>query len=322
MNKQLLCLFLFLSGALALPGQSFEVGMEFVTGPARTSVRGDLASMVGFSEIELSEDIVDSAFASFNIDAPRWIEELYPGIRITVEGEVNKKVSRNIPGVRFFARYHWFGASFTVSEPRLTEPKESARLKNQLKSVRLALGGKADELAEHLARMAAADVQRNEPFFSKRYDLEGYVHLKKLLLGDQLIAEWGDGGNGSLDFEVTSGIRFTADPSPVVDLGSILFVSETLDSLMEGGILAPVEHITDDIAEAIQNVVFGKFKDPRTVPSLGWFARGHLLANLSRSLTVVAGAELSVANHLSTRGTGPMTSLYGFVGLRINVLGK
>jgi len=322
MNKQFILSALLCLLGCSLSGQAFEVGMEMVTGPARTSVRGDLASMVGFSEIELSEDIVDSAFATFNIDAPRWIEELYPGIRISVDGEVNKKVSRNIPGLRFFVRYQWFGGSFTISEPRLTEPKESARLKNQLKSVSLALGGKADELAEHLANMAVADAQRNDPFFSKRYDLEGYIHLKKLFMGDRLIAEWGDRGNGSLDFEVTSGIRFTADPSPVVDLGSLLFVSETLDSLMEGGILAPIENVTDDIAVAIQNVVFGKFKDPRTVPSLGWFARGHLVANLSRSLAVVAGAELSVSNHLSVKGTKAMPSYYGFVGFRVNLLGK
>lgn len=322
MNMRFIFFIALAFGTLPLPGQHFEVGMELVTGPARTSVRGDLASLVGFSEIELSEDIVDSAFTTFNIDAPRWLEELYPGIRITVDGEVNKTVSRNIPGVRFFARYRWFGASFTVSEPRLTEPKESAKLKNQFKSISLALGGKADELAEHLARMAAADAQRNTPFFSKRYDVEGYVHLKKLFLGDQPILEWGQNGNGSLDFEVTSGIRFTADPSPVVDLGSLLFVSETLDSLMEGGLLAPVENITDGIAEGIQNVVFGKFKDPRTVPSMGWFIRSHLLANLGKSLALVAGAELSLGNHLATKGTKPMPSYYGFIGFRINVLGK
>ena len=312
----------FLLTAVTLKGQSFQAGMEMVTGPASTTVKGDLADMVGFSEIEITDDVVDSAFAQAGIDAPRWVQELYPGIRIDVEGEVNKKVKRYIPGLRFFARYRFIGASFTISEPRLTEPLESKKLSNQIKAIRLSLAGKADELAEHLALVAVEDAKRVDPFFSKRYDLEAYVHLKKLFLGDQLIAQWGKGGNGSLDFEVTSGVRFTADPSPVVDLGSVLFISEHLDSLMQGPLLDPVENITDEIAVAIQNVMFGKFKDPRTVPSMGWFARGQLLANMSPALALVAGGELSVNNHLSVKGTKPMVSYYGFFGFRINVIGR
>ena len=136
------------------------------------------------------------------------------------------------------------------------------------------------------------------------------------------MAEWGKQKNSYLDFEVTSGVRFTADPSPVLDLGSLLFVQEKLDSLMEGGLLNQVENITDQIAEGIQNVVFGKFKDPRVVPSWGWFVRPELVANFGSGLSVVGGAEMSINNHTSIKGTKPMFSVYAFAGVRVNVLGK
>ncbi len=299
-----------------LQAQSLEMGVETVTGVARTTFKGSLAEIAGFSEVEITEGIVDSALTNAGIDAPRWLKELFPGIRIEVTGDINKKVSRNVNGVRFFARYRFLGGSFTISDPRLTEKPEARKLKNQIKSVRLSLAGKAEELAEHLALLALEDATKTEPFFSKRYDLEAYLHLKQLFMPDRVIVEWGKNRNAFLDFEVTPGIRFSADPSPVVDLGSVLLISEKLDSLMEGGILRPVENTTDQIAEAIQNVVFGKFKDPRTVPAMGGFVRGELLANFGSGFSAVVGADLSFSRHTSINGTRPMWSTYAFVGLR------
>ena len=313
---------LLLLGTADLSAQNFEVGMQTVIGPAYSTFRGDLSEMVGFSEIELTDGQVDSALMRANVNAPRWLQELFPGIRIEVTGEAAKKLSRTIPSVRFFARYKFIGGSFTVSEPRLTEPLESKKLKNQLKAIRLSLAGKAEALAEHLAVVAIADADRVDPFFSKRYDLEAYVHIKKLFLGEDPFLEWGKRSNNTLDWELTGGVRFTADPSPVVDLGSVLFIRERIDSLMEGGILTPVENITDEIAGAIQNIVFGKFKDPRVVPSMGWFLRGELPANFGGAFSAVGGAELSIHQHLAIKGTRPMFSFYGFVGLRWAILGK
>lgn len=320
--KKLGLLIIMILGGAELSGQAFEVGMETVVGPAYSTFRGELAQMVGFSEIELTEGQVDSAMARANINAPRWLQELFPGIRIEVAGDVTKKLSRTVPAVRFYARYKFIGGSFTVSEPRLTEPLESKKLKNQFKAIRLSLAGKAEALAEHLAVVAIADADRVDPFFAKRYDLEVYVHVKKLLLGEDPFLEWGKRGNNTLDWELTGGVRFTADPSPVVDLGSVLFIRERVDSLMEGGILRPVENITDEIAGAIQNIVFGKFKDPRVVPSLGWFLRGVVPANFGGAFSAVGGAELGINQHLAVKGTRPMFSVYGFVGLRWAMLGK
>ena len=300
--------------------QLFQVGMETVTGPAVTSFKGDLASVIGISEIEVSDGIIDSAFASIDVDAPKWLRELFPGVRIEVEGDINRKLTRNVKGVRFFARFKWFGGSFTVSDPRLTVPQESKKLKNQLKAIRLSIAGNADELAEHLAVVALADANRVSAFFSNRYDLDAYFHFKKFILGEQPIMEFGK--NNSIDFEATAGMRFTVDPSPIVDLGSLLFVSERLDSLMEGRLLDPVENITDEAAEAVQNIIFGKFKDPRTVPSLGWFIRSQLLVNLGGSFSITPGFSMSINKHLAVNGTKPMTSFYGFVGLRWHVIGK
>ena len=299
-----------------LQAQSLEMGVETVTGVARTTFRGSLAEIAGFSEVEITDGIVDSALTNAGIDAPRWLKELFPGIRIEVTGEINKKLSRNVNGVRFFARYHFLGGSFTISDPRLTEKPEARKLKNQMKSVRLSLAGKAGELAEHLALLALEDATKTEPFFSRRYDLEAYLHLKRLFMPGQAILEWGKNRNASLDFEVTPGIRFSADPSPVVDLGSVLLISEKLDSLMEGGILRPVENTTDQIAEAIQNVVFGKFKDPRTVPAMGGFVRAELLASFGNGVSAIVGADLSFSRHTSINGTRPMYSTYAFAGLR------
>lgn len=307
------------ASALTLGAQSLEMGVETVTGVARSSFRGSLADVLGFSEIEISEGIVDSALADAGIDAPRWLKELFPGIRIEVAGDIDKKVSRNITGARFYARYKFFGGSFTISDPRLTEKPEAQKLKNQLRSVRLSLAGKAEELAEHLALLALADATKAEPFFSKRYDLEGYLHLKRLFLPGRVLLEWGKNRNAYLDFEVTPGIRFTADPSPVIDLGSVLLISQKLDSLMEGGILRPVENTTDQIAEAIQNVVFGKIKDPRTVPSMGGFLRAELLANFGGGISAVVGSDLSFSRHTSIKGTRPVSSIYAFAGLRWSV---
>jgi hypothetical protein len=306
----------------AAQGQLFEAGMETTIGPAFSTFRGDLAEMVGFSELEITKGQLDTAFAEFNLSAPQWLRNLFPGIRIEVDQEISKKLTRNVKSVRFFGRFKWVGGSFTVSDPRLTEPLESRKLKNQLKAVSLSISGKAGELAEHLAEVALADATRVNPFFEKRYDIEAYVHLKKIVLGDDPLLVFGSRKNSSLDFELTAGARFTADPSPVVDLGSILFIAERLDSLMEGGLLAPVEELTDKIAVAVQNVVFGKFKDPRIVPSTGFFLRGVVPVNFGGDFSVIAGAEFSVNNHTSIKGTRPMTSTHGFAGLRWNVVGK
>ncbi|MCO6477319.1 MAG: hypothetical protein J5I94_11890 [Phaeodactylibacter sp.] len=316
MTRTILPAFLLAFLPFILPAQHLEVGVETVTGVARTTFKGSLAEIAGFSEVEITEGIVDSALTNAGIDAPRWLKELFPGIRIEVTGDINKKVSRNINGVRFFARYRFLGGSFTISDPRLTEKPEAKKLKNQIKSVRLSLAGKAEELAEHLALLALEDATKTEPFFSKRYGLEAYLHLKQLFMPDRVIVEWGKNRNAFLDFEVTPGIHFSADPSPVVDLGSVLLISEKLDSLMEGGILRPVENTTDQIAEAIQNVVFGKFKDPRTVPAMGGFVRGELLANFGSGFSAVVGADLSFSRHTSINGTRPMWSTFAFAGLR------
>lgn len=316
MKKIWLCYFALFS-AYALQGQGFEFGMESVIGGSYTTFKGDLSKMVGFSELEITSDQIDTAFVRYDIDAPRWLKELFPGLRIDLKDqEVKKNLSRSVSSVRFFAKYKWIGGSFTISAPRLTERQESMKLKNQIKAVRLSISGQAEALSEHLAVMALADVNRIKPFFNKRYDLEVYAHLKQLFMGDQVLLEWGDRKTRTLDLELTTGIRFTADPSPVVDLGNILFVRERLDELMEGGILNSVEGVTDKIAEAIQNVVFGKFRDPRIVPSLGWFARAELPLNFGSGFSVVAGTELSLNNHLTIKGTSPMFSAYGFLGMR------
>ena len=302
--------------------QVFEAGMETTFGPAYTTFKGDLAQMVGFSEIEITNEDVDEAFEKFDLNSPRWLRELFPGLRIEVDEEVKRQLSRSVSSVRFFARVKWIGVGLTISDPRLAERQESKKAKNQLKSLRLSVAGDSDGLAEHLALVAATDATQVKPFFSKRYDFEAYVHLKKLFLGDEVLMEWGKKGGAFLDAEVVSGLRFAADPSPIVDLGNVLFIQEKLDALMEDGILAPVESTTDAIAEALQNIVFGRFRDPRVVPSTGWFVRPELIANLGGSVAVVAGGELSVHKHLSVKGTAPMFSAYGFVGLRWNVWGK
>ncbi|NRB51344.1 MAG: hypothetical protein HRU41_26980 [Saprospiraceae bacterium] len=315
--KKICLLYLSLFTWIQLSGQGFEFGMESVIGGAYTTFKGDLSKMVGFSELEISEAEIDTAFARYDIDAPRWLKELFPGLRIDIaDQEVKKNLSRGVSMVRFFARYRWIGGSFAVSSPRLTVPQESRKLKNQVKAVSLSISGKAEELSEHLANMALADVNRIPPFFNRRYDLEVYAHLKQAFMGDQVLLEWGNKRTRTIDFELTAGVRLTADPSPVLDLGNILFVRERLDELMEGGILNSVEGVTDQIAEAIQNVVFGKFRDPRIVPSLGWFTRAELPINFGGGISVVAGTELSLQNHLTIKGTQPMFSAYGFLGMR------
>ena len=320
--KKIILLTPILLWVYTLQAQFLEFGVETVTGPAHTTFKGSLSEMVGFSELEITDAQVDSAFAAFDLSAPRWLKELFPGLRIDVDQEISRKVNRNITGVRMYARFKWIGGSFTVSDPRLTEKRESQKLKNQIKSVRLSLKGDAEGLAEHLALLALADVQAEKPFFSKRYDLEAYVHLKKIVLGEQPLLEWGNKRPCSLDLEVTPGIRFSADPSPVVNLGSILFVREKLDSLMDGGLLTPVENTTDQIAEALQSIVFGKFNDPRVVPSFGWFLRSELPVNFGGGFTLTGGAELNVQKHTAIKGTKPMFSAYGFVGLRYVIAEK
>ena len=312
---------LFLGACFWLGGQDLEFGMESAIGPAYTSFRGELAEIVGFSEIELTDADVEQAFEGANINAPRWVKDLFPGLRIElIDQEVAKRLTRNVKSLRFYGRYRFFGASFTISDPRLTTPLEAKKLKNQLKAVGLSLSGDAEGLSEHLATVALDDATRVDPFFSKRYELEAYFHLKKLFLPGQVLLEWGD--DNKVDFELTSGLRFTADPSPVVDLGNILFVRERIDELLEGGLLSSVEGITDEIAEAIQNVVFGQFRDPRTVPSLGWFGRAEALANFGGGFSIALGTELSYQKHIAVRGTRPTFSAYGFLGARWKIFGK
>ncbi|MCB0631070.1 MAG: hypothetical protein R2824_19505 [Saprospiraceae bacterium] len=319
--KRIATLVLIILAVSSLPAQHLEIGMETTIGPAYTTFRGDLSQIVGFSEIELSEEDVDKAFTDANINAPRWVRDLFPGLRIDLaDQEVSKQLSRSVKAARFFARYRFLGVSFTVSDPRITTPLESKKLKNQWKALRLSLSGDAEGLSEHLAVVALADAKRVEPFFDKRYELEAYLHLKKLFLPDHLLLEWGD--NNTIDYELTTGLRFSADPSPVVDLGNILFVREKIDELLEGGLLASVEGVTDEIAEAIQNVVFGQFRDPRIVPSFGWLGRAEAKVNFGSGFSVVAGAELSLQKHMAVRGTKPMFSAYGFLGGRWNILSK
>lgn len=321
MKRLWLSLILLVVSTAVLRAQVFEAGMETTYGASYTTFKGDLAQMVGFSEIEITEEDVQEAFDKFDLNAPRWLRELFPGLRIEVDQEIKRQLSRGVSSARFYARLHWVGASLTISDPRLAERPESKKVKNQLKALRLSLSGDAEALAEHLALVAAADATQVKPFFSKRYDLEAYVHFKKLFLGDDVFMEWGKRGNGFLDAELVSGFRFTADPSPIIDLGNVLFIQEKLDGLMEDGILAPVENTTDAIAEALQNVVFGKFRDPRVVPSTGWFVRPKAIIGFGGSFSVVAGGELSVHKHISIKGTAPMFSAYGFAGLRWNIVG-
>lgn len=307
--------------SLILRAQSVEVGMQTSLGPAYSSFRGDLQELVGFSEVEVSDEDVDRAFDQFDIGAPRWVKDLFPGLRIELtDRQVAKQLTRPVKSVRFFARVYFIGLSLTVSDPRLTEPLESRKLGNQLKAVRLSLAGNAEGLAEHLAVVALADATRVDPFFRNRYDMEAYLHLQELLWPNRALLEWGE--QGSLTAELTTGLRFTADPSPVIDLGNVLFVRDRIDELLEGGLLSSVEGITDEIAEAIQNIVFGKFRDPRVVPSFGWLGRAEAIANFGGGFSVVAGLELSVQKHIAVRGTRPTLSAYGYLGGRWNIWKK
>ncbi len=301
---------------LSLSGQAFEFGMETTTGISYGTFQGELSEMVGFSEIEIAESEVDSAFAFFDLNAPGWLKNLFPGLRIEVDQEIARRQRRNVRMARFFVRWKFLGASVAVSDPRFIDKSESKKLKNQVRSVRLAVQGEAEQLAEHLAQLAIEDAGRPQPFFPNRYDAEVHVHLKRLLLGDNPLLEWGKQRQHSLDLEVVSGFRISADPSPAVDLGNVLFISEKLDSLLEGGLLAPVEETTDQVAEALQNIVFGKFRDPRTIPSLGWFARVSLPVNFGGSFSVVAAADLGVSRHTVVRGTRPIFLSQAQIGLR------
>jgi hypothetical protein len=184
----------------------------------------------------------------------------------------------------------------------------------------LSLSGNAEALTEHLGAVALKDAKRVDPFFERRYELEAYIHLKQLFLPDQVLLEWGE--DNTVNFELTTGLRLSADPSPVVDLGNILFVRDKIDNLLEGGLLGSVENITDEIAEAIQNVVFGQFRDPRIVPSMGWLGRAEALANFGGGFSVTAGLELSLQKHVAVRGTRPMFSAYGFLGGRWRIFGR
>ncbi len=316
LNTALLALAFFLFLTASSVAQSLEFGMETSTGVSFGSFKGELSEMVGFSELEIAESEVDSAFAFFDLDAPRWLKDLFPGLRIEVAQEIVRRQRRGTRMARFFVRYKFIGLSAAVSDPRFIDRAESKKLKNQFKSVRLAMQGEAEALAEHLAQLAIEDAGRPQPFFPNRYDLELHLHLKRLLLGQDPLLQWGQRGQNSIDLEVVSGLRISADPSPAVDLGNILFVSEKLDSLMEGGLLAPVEETTDKVAEALQNIVFGKFRDPRTIPALGWFARVSVPVNFGGGFSLVGGADVGISRHTVVEGTQPMFLSYAHIGLR------
>ncbi len=294
--------------------QQFEFGLTSTFGRSYTTFKGELSEIVGFDELELSTGQVDTALASIDLNAPNWLKDLFPGIRIDIDQTLTKQLSRNNRSAQFFARYAWIGGSFMISDPRLSPQLPSKKISNQIKSLRFSINGEAEALSKHLANLALEDSKVVSPFFQKRYDLDLYIHLKKLLLGNEPLFEWAE--NGALDIEVTTGLRLTADPSPIVDLGSILFISERLDSLMEGRLLNSVESTTDQIAQAIQSTVFGKFKDPRIVSSMGWFIRGQMPVELRRGVAVLLGIEANVNQHLSVKGTKPMFSTYGYLGLR------
>ena len=311
-----LCLSTFLGLRSPLFSQALEFGLETSTGVSYGTFNGELSDMVGFSELEVSDTEVDSAFAFFDLDAPRWIKNLFPGLRIEIDQEIARRQRRNTRMARFFVRYKFIGASVAVSDPRFIDQRESKKLKNQVKSVRLAMQGEAESLSEHLARLALAELNQPEPFFPNRYDLEVHLHLKRLLFGNDPLLRWGRQKQHAVDLEVVSGLRLSADPSPAVDLGSVLFISEKLDSLMEGGLLAPVEETTDQVAEALQNILFGKFRDPRTVPALGWFARVSVPVRFGNSFSIVGGADLGVSRHTIVDGTSPMFLSYAHLGIR------
>lgn len=314
MKKRLFINCLFFLFPLFVEAQKIEFGVETTFGGSYSTFKGNLRDIAGFSEFEITRGQVDSALANLNLVPPRWIRDLFPGIRIEIDQEIAKQLSRNNNGIRFFTRFYFIGASFGISEPRLSEPLPSKKWSNQLRSLRLSMNGEVEELSKHIANLAIEDSKIVTPFFRKRYDLDIYLHAKKLLLGNESIISFGR--KGTLDVELTTGIRFTADPSPVVDLGSILFISDKLDNLIEGRLLAPFEDITDQIGEAIQANIFGKFKDPRIVSSMGWMLRGVVPIDLGLGFTVVAGAELNVNKLLLIKNVNPSLSSYYFVGFR------
>lgn len=302
---------LFISNATA---QRLEFGTQYTFGYSYASFNGNLSDVVGFDEIEITSGQVDTAFTNFNLSAPKWLKSLFPGIRLDVDQDITKQLSRPTNAVRFFARYGWIGGSFMISEPRLTEKAAATTIGNRWKSIRLGMQGDALGLSEHLGELALEDAGKVEPFFEKRYDLEFYVHAKKLLFGERPLLTWGE--QGSLDVEVTTGLRLTADPSPIVELGSILFISEKIDSLMEGRLLDPVEDLTDEIAVALQSTVFGKFKDPRVISSLGWFARVEAPVHLAWGFSVVLGGEFGFNDQLLLNDSKPIFSTTGYLGIR------
>ncbi len=310
------CLLFFLGASAGLSAQVFEFGMETTTGSSYATFNGELSEIVGFSELEIAESEVDSAFAFFDLNAPRWLKNLFPGLRIEVDQELARQQRRNVRMARFFVRYKFIGGSVAVSDPRFIDRAEGKKLKNQLKSIRLSINGEAEALAAHLGQLALADAGRAQPFFDNRYDAEVYVHFKKLFFGDQPLLTFGRRGQISIDAELTGGMRLSADPSPMVDLGNVLFISEKLDSLMEGGLLAPVEDITDQVAVALQNIVFGKFRDPRTIPALGWFARATVPVNFGGGFSLVGGFEIGRSRHTVVEGTQPMLLTYAHLGVR------
>lgn len=297
--------------------QKIEFGVETAFGGSYSTFKGNLSDIAGFTELEITRGQVDSALANINLVTPRWIRDLFPGIRIEIDQEIAKQLHRNNNSIRFFARCYFIGASFGISEPRLSEPLPSKKWNNQLRSLRLSMNGEVEELSKHIANLALEDSKIVTPFFRKRYDLDLYLHTKKMLLGDEPIVTFGR--KGTLDVELTTGVRFTADPSPIVDLGSILFISERLDNLIEGRLLAPFEDITEQIGEAIQANVFGKFKDPRIVSSMGWMLRGVVPIDFGLGFTFVVGAEVNVNKLLLVKNVSPSFSSYYFAGFRTSL---
>ncbi|MEL6721559.1 MAG: hypothetical protein AAFP82_22875, partial [Bacteroidota bacterium] len=88
-----------------MSAQTFEGGVEYTYGRSYTTFNGNLADIVGFQELEITEADLDTAFATFDLSAPRWVKELFPGLRLEIDQEISKQLSRNNNAVRFYGRF-------------------------------------------------------------------------------------------------------------------------------------------------------------------------------------------------------------------------
>lgn len=95
--------------------------------------------------------------------------------------------------------------------------------------------------------MVLFDVGWVQFFFFNWYDVEVYVYFKKLFLGDCFFVVFGCNEQIFIDVELIGGFWLIVDFLLMVDLGNIFFISEKLDSLMEGGLFVLVEDIIDQV---------------------------------------------------------------------------